>query len=758
MNWDRRAFVKFAVGAVVGLHASPLVPKLMDDSAIWTQNWKWVPDPEDGAVAFANSVNPATGTGVKVRMVDGRMEGKRLIRVEGNPEHPTCQGGLLPADASALQNLYYDDYRVKTPLILDKHTGMYREASWDQALDLVAKNLAELHRAGEPQTLAALGGQAKSLDGELLARFMAAFGSPNVSFDVSAAETLALAGWALAGEENLGFDLANATYVVSFGTPLLEGFGSPVAVRKAFAAWRKDFGRPGTLVQVEPRASVTASQADQWLACQPGSEAAVALGLCQVMLEQGLYDKSLTAQGLDEFKALLAKSYTPAQVAALSGVPADKIVALAKDFAKQPKAVAVCGPGGGGEPGRLYDFMAVLALNALKGNFGKPGGVVVRQSLGLKALGEAASANKPALAGLKRPLGPGDHLALAKAGLAGDPYKIKAALVMGGNPAFEAPQAGVVRDFLRQVPFLVAISSYMDETATMAQVILPAGTFLESWGDSTSPYGSPVAEYGVHRPLIKAFEQVKGAGDILLALAAKLGGPVAQALPFASAEAALKARTAGLGDLAKLAEQGWKVQEKPAYGAVSFKTPSGRLEFHSANLASLAAKLGEGKGLKALGVSVEGPAAFLPHYEPPAGLAHLGHGRLVLAAMPSLRTPPAGEPITPYMIKALDTNALAHQNDLVVEMNPATAHELHLEQDDTINVTSRAGSSAARVRLFAGVAPGMVYMPVGLGHTAILNAYQNGRGGNYNQVAEATADPLSGLPVWSLTPVAVTKA
>ncbi|MBI4799183.1 MAG: molybdopterin-dependent oxidoreductase [Desulfarculus sp.] len=775
MNWDRRAFVKFAVGAVVGLHASPLVPKLMDDSAIWTQNWNWVPNPEDGALAFANTVNPATGTGVKVRVIAGRLKGERLIRVEGNPEHPTSKGGVVPADASALQNLYYDDFRVKTPLILDQRTGMHVEASWEQALDLVAGKLAELHKAGQAHTVAALGTEAKTLDGELLSRFMAAYGSPNTSFNVSASDTLAMAGWAMTGEENLGFDLLGANYVISFGTPLLEGFGSPVAVRKAFAAWRKDFKRTGTLVQVEPRASVTASQADQWLAVKPGTEAAVALGLCQVLIQEGLYDRSIAgaALGFEDgdkglgFKTLLAKNYSPGQVAQISGVPVETLITVAKAFAKEPKAVAVCGPGNGGEPGRLLDFMAVLALNALKGNLGKPGGLVARQPLGLKPLGEAVAyrGDKPRLDGLgtaKRPLGAADHLSLAKGALAGAPYKVNLALVAGGNPAFCAPQAGVVRDFLKSVPFVVAITPYLDESSSQAQVVLPCGTFLESWGDSLTPYGAAQAEYGLHRPLIKAYEKVKSQGDVILALAAKLGGAVAQALPHATAEAALKARTAGLGELAKLAKKSYVVQEKPVYGNLGFKTPSGKLEFFSMNLHNLAVKLsGEGgmaKVLKAMGVSAEGPAALMPHYEPPAALAKAGHGRLVLAAVASLRTPKGDQPITPYMLKVLDGDTLANKDQMVVEMNPQTAHDLHLYEGDLVKVTSTAGSTEARVHMFAGAAPGMVFMPVGLGHYASQNAYTYRRGGNYNQVAEATADPLSGLPTWGLTPVAVSKA
>ncbi|CAO0820466.1 hypothetical protein DFAR_1590021 [Desulfarculales bacterium] len=177
------------------------------------------------------------------------------------------------------------------------------------------------------------------------------------------------------------------------------------------------------------------------------------------------------------------------------------------------------------------------------------------------------------LGSAKRPMGVPDHLALAKAALAGSPYKVNMALVAGANPAYGVPQAGVVRDFLKSVPVLVAITPYLDETAAMAQVVLPCGTFLESWGDSLSPYGSAVTEYGLHRPLIKAYEQVKSQGDVILALAAKLGGEVAKALPFASAEA--RVRTAGLGALAELAKKSYHVAEKPVYGAMAFKTPGG---------------------------------------------------------------------------------------------------------------------------------------------------------------------------------------
>ncbi len=762
MNWDRRAFVKFAVGAVVGLHASPLVPKLMDDSAIWTQNWSWVPNPEGGALAFANSVNPATGTGVRLQLVDSRIQGERVIRVEGNPEHPASQGGVLPADASAAQLLYNDEVRVNAPLLLDKHTGMYKEISWDEALALLGGKLSELAKAGKSQAVVALGAEPGSVNGEILSRFMAAYGSPNLAFPPSAEDTLALAGWALFGQTDLGFDLAHAKYVISFGTPLLEGFGSPVAVRKAFTAWKDN---KGVLVQVEPRASVTASQADTWLACKPGAEALVALAMCQVLVEKGLVDEAAAnALGFADgergagFKTLLNKEYAPAKVAEACGVPADKITAIALAFAKAPQALAVCGPGPGGDPGRLFDFMAVLALNALKGNLGKQGGLVARKPLGLKPLGEAMSANgKPRLA----PQGPfkvNDPLALAKAGLAGKPYKPELVLVAGGNPAYGGPQASLMTEFLRSAPMVVAITPFMDETASLAQLILPATTFLDGWGDCLSPYGSAANCYGVHRPLVRPYPQAKPAGEVLLMLAAKLGGEVAKALPFASLEDALKARVNGLGGLADMAKKGYFMPDKPAYGAMAMKTPSGKLEFYSQNLANQLAKAGEGKAMLAgLGVHAEGAAAFMPHYEKPAALGGHGHGHgnLVLAALPSLRSGVGAQPTTPHMLKLQGNDSLVKRSDLVVEMNPSTAAHLHLHAGDLVEVASKAGSVQARVRLFAGAAPGVVFMPTGLGHWAIKDTYTLNKGGNFNRVAEATPDPMSGIPQWGLTRVTV---
>jgi len=741
MNWDRRAFVKFAVGAVAGIHASPLIPKIMDDAAIWTQNWSWVPKPEEGVLAFANTVNPVTGTGVRVRLVKSRMIGERIIRVEGNPEHPFSRGGVVPADIAAVQLLYNDEVRVSSPLLRNEKTGMYSEISWEQAFAIISSKFNELARNGKCQTVAALGDNIDCIHGEILKSFMIAYGSHNVFFPSQVDSNLAIAAWALTGQKDVGFDLANASYIVSFGASLLEGFGAPVATCKDFIEWKKT---KATFVQIEPRVSITASLSDCYIACQPGTESLLALGIAAFMVEHGLIDDLATkAYGFAEFKTILLNDYSLERVASLSNVPASKIVNIAKAFANTPKAVAVCGPGPGGDPGRLSDFIAVMALNGLKGNMGKPGGLLIRKSLGLKSLHEIVNSQTP-FDKIKEETRYNNVLTLAKDILNGRSNKFNLVLVAGGNPAYAGPQAGVMSDFLRSVPYVIAMTPQLDETAALANLILPTTTFLEGWSDYRGVYGSPVAVYGLARPLVRPYPQAKTIGDILLMLAAKLGGSVASALPFFSVKEVLKEQVASLGDFTELAQQSYFIQDKPMYEPFIFKTFTGKLEFYSQNLASFMEN------------NLDSPK-FLPHWKDPLVSKYKKGQNLVLSGIFSVRSAIGAQPLMPYLIKNLDDNVLRYKNELVVEINPRTAAELHLIEDSKITITSAVGSVNARVHLYAGASPGMIFMPIGLGHSAINDSYTLNKGENFYRIAEVVIDHISGLSTWGFTRVTVTK-
>ncbi len=691
MDFDRRSFVKFAVGAAMGFAAGPVGIKLTDDVAIWTQNWSWVPRPEKGALAFANTVNPATGDALRTRIIKGRTKGQRIIRAEGNPKHPLCGGGMVPDDASAVQLLYNDEMRVNTPLRHDRYSDRWASITWPQALAELAGAIGKLK--GSPGAIAALGADPHSSDGQLLRLFMAALGSSNLAFRPGPAQTLALAGQQMFGQSELGFDLAGAELVLSFGAPLMEGFGAPAATVRALAGGAK-------LVQVEARASRTASMAEIFVGCGPGQLGKVALALAAHLLTAGKHDKAAEgAPGFAQFKALAAK-YAPQKAAAAAGADAKAITKAAERFAAAGKAVALIGGGEAGDPGSLADYAAVMALNVLKGNLGKPGGLVFRPADGLKDLGAMPQ--------------PGfDPVGLAKSGAG----QVKLAICAGGNPAF-APGMPEVTKFLNKTPLVVAITPYLDETAAAADLVLPQAHFLESWGDSTTPYGSPVNSYGIHRPLVRPRQDAMSLGDILIALAKKLGGKPAAALKFAGMEAALKARAAGLGDFSKLAEKSFAVEAKAS----------------SAKPAKVSFLALEPKPVR--------PAAAYP---------------LVMTAINSARTRGDGQPISPYMLKILDDTTLADSSRLVVEINPATAAKLGVAEGDAVKITSPAGSIAAKVHLFAGAAPGAVFVPVGLGHSG-FGFYLRGKGANFAALAAISNDPLSKLPRWGVTPVAVSKA
>jgi len=156
-------------------------------------------------------------------------------------------------------------------------------------------------------------------------------------------------------------------------------------------------------------------------------------------------------------------------------------------------------------------------------------------------------------------------------------------------------------------------------------------------------------------------------------------------------------------------------------------------------------------------VREKGAAAFMPHYEPPEPLSRVGKDfPLLMAALPSLRTPAGSEPISPYMLKILSDTTLARKDWLVVEMNPQTAAKLGLGEDDPVEIASPSGKIKARVHVFAGAAPDMVFVPTGLGHSA-FDMYLKGKGDNFFKAAYVRDDAMSGLPQWELSPVKVSK-
>src|SRR3989338_2441557 len=299
------------------------------------------------------------GCGLLVRTLDGQVAG-----ISGNPLHPINRGTLCPKAFGGLQALYDPD-RLKGPMARDGERGRFRPIGWDEALSMVTARLSDLRAKGLSHTVAILGGQYRGYRDMLWRRFAEAYGTPNyIRVRCLPPEKPALAHRLMQGVTTpLGYDLAEAQFILSFGAGLLEAWLGPVHVSQAFARLRRSGERPrGRFVQVDPRRSPTAVKADRWVPIVPGTDGLLALGIANALIREDLYDKEFVEQhcsGFEDwvdpqgeahegFKNFVLKEYGLLAVSAATGVPVRTIIEIARGpgATKPPPGVGGRGPAG----------------------------------------------------------------------------------------------------------------------------------------------------------------------------------------------------------------------------------------------------------------------------------------------------------------------------------------------------------------------------------------------------------------------------
>jgi menaquinone reductase, molybdopterin-binding-like subunit len=795
MKLGRRAFLQFAAGAVGGTLLTPIPWKLMDDSAIWSQNWSWRPSPERGAITKVATTCMFCdgGCGIQARLV----EKNRAILLEGNPKNPVNAGGICPLGAAGLQFLYAS-YRVAQPMKQTKKrgdAGGLQFIDWTEAIAILSSKLAQLKSEGSAKTVACVTGQRRSSMDALWQQFFTAYGSPNFFRMPAQADSLELAAMLTLGQRApFAFALENASYVLSFGADLLEGWGAPGRMQAAYRLWRQENGdKPATkVVQVDSRCSMTASKADQWIAIAPGMEAALALGIAHVLVKENLYDADFVKNyvfGFDDwtdsqgksrkgFKNLiLTAEYTPDEVAKRTGLEASRIRELAKEFAGSSNAVVVWGEASGNLPGNIYNELSFVALNALKGNLKSGGTVSLVPSVPLEPLPDlqidAAAKRTLDEQRLDRqqtqrfPLPGNDFYAFLDAASKGAPYPINVLMVHEANPAHSLPEYKVFQAAVEKVGFLVSFSSYLDETAQQADLILPNHMALQRYDDAIGLPGVPYAYYALASPILKPGPGTKHSGDVVLALSKGLGGSVTTALPWNDYQSYLQKRVEGLAASQKGAVADkpdmelWKLQpgdlvpanykdgadlwKKLTSGLCWYDAPVGAMqEVETASgKFELALSLLETKGLAGATDSV-----YLPHFVQLSPSGDENEYPLLLISYPTMNIANGYLPNPPFMTKTVWDFVLKGK-DLFVELNPQTAQSLGMAEGSHALLKTPRGELPVRVHLYPGARAGVVYMVEGLGHAA-YDQYIQDKGVNANSIIEVQLDPVTGLgTVWA---------
>lgn len=706
---SRRNFLKIAAGATAATGLTPAVRHIVLEP--------FVRPPENElpgqATWYASTCRQCpAGCGIVVRVINGRAK-----KIEGNPLHPLNRGKLCARGQAGLQELYNPD-RLRNAL---RQTGgrgsrKFEPLYWPEALDLLAEKISTL---SNPSRLAFLGGLMPSHLYRLVSGLLEALGAPQpVIFDLhSALEGRATAGQhaqMLFGTHEVPiYDLARAEVVFSFGANFLETWMSPVAQGGAYGVMRQgQFGGRGFFVQFEPRLSATAASADEWIPLKPGVEGFVALAIGRIIVEE-----RLGHVGSHRPHAVLYQNVDVHEMAAASEVPVETLRRLARIFADADQAVAI--PGGylAGQRNGLASMLAIQALNLLVAQIGRVGGLFLSQPVPDPALNQ-----RPLVAPFEHIL---DLIERMNAG------EVDLLLICATNPMFELPVSAGFAEAIARVPFVISFSPFIDETAVRADLILPNHTYLESWGYQVPVPGADRPVVSGQQPVVRPLYDTRSTADILLAVAARLGGQAAEDLRWPDEAAFLQEMITKL--------------HGSSLGAYDAQTPSG----FWARWRQYGGWWSETEILREPEVT-----EFVQNSLPVIGPEFVGQPQdypFYLYPYPSVTLTDGRGANLPWLQETPDPMTTASWWTWV-ELNPETARALRLSDNDLVRVISPYGELEAPVVVYPGIRPDVVAIPLGQGHSD-FGRFAEQRGNNPMALVAAITDPDSGALAWGATRV-----
>ena len=764
LNMTRRTFLKLSALAGAAFAAARIIKHLAIRSTIPVQasgentiNDKWV---------ATSCLNCPTRCATRVRVADGK-----AVKITGNPLSQVSEGENCPRAHIGLQVLY-DPERINSPL---KRTNPAKgrtidpkwvPVSWEQALSEVCDRLKLLRERHQPQKLLLLRGLNTISDEDMICRFADAYGTPNViSADALENEAEKSGGWMADGNYiHSAYDLARTNYILAFGASILE---SDTPLARNLRMWgkiRRERPNRARVVVIDPRYSVTAAKADRWIPINPGTDGALAMAIANVIISERLYDAKFIrnwTSGFDKYKELTLNYYSPERVAVITGIHANTIREIAREFAVTRPAIAWRGRGATSWPKGSYNSYAIFCLNALVGSIDVPGGVIYQEKPEYRSMPKPVEDSiaregkaKPRLDLRKTSRFPAAEVVtnqVADSILNDSPYPVEVAIGFNSNFNMSAPGTWRWDGALEKVPYYVHIAPFVSEMAEYADIILPACTFLEEWSyDHTLP-GSGCAEVRIKQPVVEPLGDVKCITDIVFEITRRLGGTVAQSFtPLGKdTEGFVRYRTKTLIPWEEFREKGVWVGAAYQYYKYDriFNTPSKKFEFYSSNLETR---------LKETGNGVHDRLACLPHHEDVEFQGERDEYPLVLLTYQPLLNVNNGSQNYPWAQEIfLVMHGVGWTN--FAEINSRTAEALGIRDGNMVWLESPFGRIKVRARVFHGIHPQAVSIASGQGHYAD-GRWQKGVGVNPNQIIGVDYDHISGQAVFLNTRVKVYKA
>lgn len=656
----------------------------------------------------------------------------KIRKITGNDEDENCNGRLCPRGTGGV-GMYYDEDRLKSPLIrISGKDGeqTFREASWDEALKLIAKKLRQIQaeHGGESMAMFSHGS-----GGSFITPIMKSLGCGNfpapsyaqckgpreVAFSTTFGDSL---------HSPEPTDIRDTKCLVLIGSHLGENMHNAQVQEMSDA-----IDKGATIITVDPRFSTAASKSKFWLPIKPATDIALLLAWIHEIIYNEWYDKKYIEKftyGFDQLKEHV-RNYTPEWAFGITTIKPDVITSTAKEMANAAPAVIV-------HPGRHVTWYgddtqrvrAVAILNALLGSYGRRGGFYLPDILTVPGYPMPAFPQPKWTWKINFP----DRYPLAdealsngviEASLASTPEdkRIRAWIVNGTNLPFTMPDHAKTIEAMKQLDFLVVIDTMPMEITGYADVVLPECTYLERY-DALRVLPGRTPGIALRMPATEPLYDSKPDWWISKELSKYLG--MENLFGWNHVEEMLDYQLQKIGS---------SLEEMKRIGVKNFPREAGSLYFDEEVEPEFNTNTGKIE-LFSTALQAEGfdpMPTYTPHEAPPSGFYHLNYGRAPMHTFSRTSN-------NPNLTDLMDHNT--------VWVNPKVAKEWGLTNEQSIYLENQDGVVSdfpINVRITERIRFDSVYMVHGFGHAdkKLTRAY--GKGASDSQlITRVLVDPIMG--------------
>ncbi len=654
----------------------------------------------------------------------------QIQKIIGNADDPQCNGRLCPRGTGGV-GMFSDPDRLKTPLMRVTKNGeqTYREASWDEALDFIAKKMKEIAEKHGPESMALFN---HGSSGKHFTQLLNAFGSNNVTAPSFAqCRGPRDTGFELTFGESVSSpevtDIRDTRCMVLIGSHIGENMHNGQVQEMSEA-----IDKGAVIITVDPRLSTAASKSKYWLPIKPSTDLALLLSWIHVLIYDDIYNKEYVvkyAEGFNELKEHV-KDFTPEWAYGITTIKPEQIRQTAREMANAAPAVII-------HPGRhttwygddVQRSRAIAILNALLGSWGNRGGIFLKEGIKIPEFPHPAYPN-PAWSWQDTLNG---RYPLAKESITntiieasipeeGKEHQIKGWIVSGTNLIVAIPLKEQLLKAMQSLELLVVVDTMPMEITGYADVVLPECTYLERYDDlRATAHREPTL--CLRMPAVEPLYETKPAWWISKQIGERLGlGAYYNYTDFKEViDWQLKQVGLTLAEMERIGTKKF-ARKTPVYidpnSDYQFKTTSGKIHFYSKEL--------EEAGFDPM-------PKYTAHDQPEDGFYRLIYGRA---------------PMHTFSRTANNRNLVVLMPENSVWVNPQVAELWGLKKDQYVWLKNQDGivsNFSVKVRVTERIRWDSVYIVHGFGHHHKPLTYAFGRGVNDTElISKISVDPIMG--------------